>query len=72
MIRQKMPSEAYARLRTQAEERIKKWSHYVVNEHTDLHQVIHELKIHLAEQEILNEELTMAINRTHEEEKPKG
>jgi hypothetical protein len=70
MIKKEMSLEAYAHLRSQAKERIKTWSHYEVNEHTDLHQVIHELKIHLAEQEIMNEELSLAIKREHDEEKP--
>ena len=41
MVRKEMSLEAYARLRRQAEERIKQWSHYEVDECMDLHQVIH-------------------------------
>ena len=62
-------SKAYARLRCQAEERIKKWSYYEINELTDLHELIHELKIHLAEQEIMNEKLRQTINLMGDGEK---
>ena len=54
-------SEKYAQLREQAEERIKRWSKVAFHSPADLHQVIHELKIHLAEQEIQNEELMQEI-----------
>lgn len=54
--------KAYNYLRCQAKERIKQWSHYEINELTDLHELIHELKIHLAEQEIMNEELRRTMN----------
>lgn len=64
-----MSLEDYARLRCQAEERIKQWSHYDLNEHMDLHKVIQELQIHLAEQEILNEELRQTMNSMHDREK---
>lgn len=49
-------------VRCRAEERIKKWSNFVAYGHTDLHRVIHELKIHLAEQEIRNEELIQEMD----------
>lgn len=71
MVTDEMSPEEYARLRCQAEERIRQWSHYDLNEHTDLHHVIHELQIHLAEQEILNERLVLAMMGALEEEKPK-
>jgi hypothetical protein len=51
----------YAHLRDQAEERIKRWLHYELDDHTDLHELVHELKIHLAEQEIMNEELMQTM-----------
>ena len=51
----------YARLRGQAEKRIKRWSQYELHDHTDLHELVHELKIHLAEQEIMNEELMQTM-----------
>jgi hypothetical protein len=69
MATNEMSSEDYARLRCQAEERIKQWSHYNLNEHMDLHKVIHELQIHLAEQEILNEELWQTMNSIYGGEK---
>lgn len=69
MATYEMSSENYARLRCQAKERVKQWSHYDLKEHTDLHQVIHELQIHLAEQEILNEELRETMNSMHDGEK---
>ena len=50
-------SEKYDRLRRRAEERITQWANVPAHAYADPHQVIHELKIHLAEQEILNEEL---------------
>ena len=43
------------------EERIKQWSHYELDGHSNLHALIRELKIHLAEQEIMNEELRQTI-----------
>jgi hypothetical protein len=49
--------EKYSRLRRQAEERVRQWPCLASCEQTDLHKVIHELKIHLAELEIQNEEL---------------
>ena len=61
MTNNEMLSEKYARLRRQAEESIKKWSNFVAHGHEDLHRMIHELKIHLAEQEIRNEELMQAM-----------
>ena len=63
MVPNEMLLEVYERIRSQAEERIKQWSHYGLNDHTDLHELIHELKIHLAEQEIMNEELRQTIKR---------
>ena len=54
-------SEKYAQLREQAEERIKRWSQVDFHSPEDLHRIIHELKIHLAEQEIRNEELMKEI-----------
>lgn len=71
MQRNELPQEAYGFLRSEAEERVKKWSHYEIDEHTDLHQVIKELQIHLAEQEILNERLVLAMKGAIEEEKSK-
>ena len=59
MTQHKTQSETYALRRSQAEERIKKWPHVESHSFADLNQVIHELKIHLAEQEILNEELML-------------
>lgn len=50
-------SERYAGLRKRAEERIKRWSEVAFTSPADLHRIIHELKIHLAEQEIQKEEL---------------
>jgi len=70
MATNEISSEYYARLRCQAEVRIKQWSHYELNEYTDLQMVIHELQIHLAEQEILNEELRQTMNSMHDGEKP--
>ena len=64
-------SKAYSRLRSQAEARIKQWSHYETNGLTDLHVLIHELKIHLAEQEIINEELRQTIGLMEDGEKNK-
>ena len=69
MTKNKGLLESHMRIRREAEVRIKQWSHYKINEHTDLHQVIHELQIHLAEQEILNEELRKAMNSRHDGEK---
>ena len=69
MATNEMSLEDYTRLRRQAEERIKQWPHYDLNEHMDLHKVIQELQIHLAEQEILNEELRQTINSTEDREK---
>ena len=69
MATNEMSLEDYTRLRRQAEERIKQWSHYDLNEHMDLHKVIQELQIHLAEQEILNEELRQTIDSMHDREK---
>ena len=57
--------EDYARLRGQAGERIKRWSHYKLDDHTDLQELIHELNIHLAEQEIISEELRETIASMH-------
>ena len=57
MTKDAMLSEKYALLRRRAEERIKTWPDLESHSFTDLHRIIHELKIHLAEQEILNEEL---------------
>ena len=55
-------SGKYAQLRKQAEERIKRWSQVSFHSPADLHQIIHELKIHLAEQEIRNEELIQEMH----------
>jgi len=54
-------SERYARLRHRAEARIKQWANVPAHAYADPHQVINELKIHLAEQEILNEELKVEM-----------
>lgn len=54
-------SEKYAQLRERAEERIKRWSKVSFHSPAEMRQVIHELKIHLAEQEIRNEELMREI-----------
>lgn len=53
----------FARLRSQAEERIKRWSNLASSAHGDLPEVIHELKIHLAELEIQNEELKRELQQ---------
>jgi len=63
MTTKEILSEKYARLRRQAEERIKRWPNWVANESTDLHNIIHELKIHLAELEIQNEEIKQALQK---------
>jgi hypothetical protein len=55
------PPEKFARIRRQAEERIKQWPDMASNANADLHVVIYELKIHLAELEIQNEELKLAM-----------
>ena len=55
------PSEKFARIRRQAEERIEQWPALASNANEYLHVVIRELKIHLAEQEIQNEELKLAM-----------
>jgi len=60
-----MLSGEYTLLRRKAEERIKQWSNCEPHVDGDLHQVIDELKIHLAEQEILNEELRLAMDVRH-------
>lgn len=56
-----MLPEKFARLRRQAEERIEQWPNLASNANADLHVVIRELKIHLAELEIQNEELKLAM-----------
>jgi hypothetical protein len=53
--------EKFARLRSQAEERIAQWPNLACKANEDLHVVIRELKIHLAELEIQNEELHQAL-----------
>ena len=58
--------EAHTRLRRLAEERVEKWAPIEIDGHTDLLQVIYELKIHLAEQEIINEELVLTIDNSFE------
>ena len=68
MTKKEMLSEKYAYLRWQAEERVKKWSNGESNAYENLHQVIHELKIHLAEQEILNEELKLLVEKRYEKD----
>ena len=57
MTRYEKLSEDYARLRNLAEERIKTWANSDSPAGSNLHHEMHELKIHLAEQEIRNEEL---------------
>lgn len=54
-------SAKYAQLRQRAEERVKRWAQVDFHSPADLHRIIHELKIHLAEQEIRNEELIREI-----------
>jgi hypothetical protein len=56
-----MLPEKFARLRRQAEERIKQWPDLASYEHADLLMVVNELRIHLAELEIQSEELRGAI-----------
>ena len=68
MTNNEMLPEKYVRLRRRAEERIKQWSNFVAHRPTDLHRVIHELKIHLAEQEIKNEELRQLMNERNEKD----
>jgi hypothetical protein len=55
------PPEKFARIRRQAEERIEQWPILASDANVDLHVVIRELKIHLAELEIQNEELKLAM-----------
>lgn len=52
-----MLSTKFARLRRQAEERVQQWPGLSTTAQKDLQKVVHELKIHLAELEIQNEEL---------------
>jgi hypothetical protein len=61
MSNSEMLSEKYTSLRRQAEERINQWPNFTSYTHEDLHKVIHELKIHLAELEIQNEELKRVV-----------
>lgn len=68
MAKNEMLAEKYALLRRQAEGRIKQWSNCASYGNGDLHQVIHELKIHLAEQEILNEELRLEMDTRHDQD----
>ena len=68
MTKNEMLSEKYALLRCHAEDRIKKWPNSASHSFTDLHRIIHELKIHLAEQEILNEELMKNGHHDDDEE----
>ena len=56
-------SEKYACLRRQAEDRIKQWPNSVSSAPGDAQKVIHELKIHLAELEIQNEDLMRALHQ---------
>ncbi|MFH0725763.1 MAG: hypothetical protein V2B19_05340 [Pseudomonadota bacterium] len=62
-----MLPEKFARLRRQAEERVKQWPVLAPHAHLDLHKVVHELKIHLAELEIQNEELKQAMKEMAEQ-----
>jgi hypothetical protein len=55
------PPEKFARIRRHAEKRIEQWPNLAYNANEDLHVVIRELKIHLAELEIQNEELKLAM-----------
>lgn len=71
MTKKERSSKAYACLRGQAEERIKQWPRYEINKLEDLHELIHELKIHLAEQEIMNEELRRTMNLMEDGKKNK-
>lgn len=53
--------QRFARIRRQAEERIAKWPKLTPNSDLDFHVVVRELKIHLAELEIQNEELRLEL-----------
>lgn len=66
MTTNEMLPEKFARLRRQAEERIKRWPNLASIAPADLPEVIHELKIHLAELEIQNEELKRELQQMAE------
>jgi hypothetical protein len=73
MVNNEMLPEKFTRLRRQAKERIEQWPSLEPRAQLDLHTVIYELKIHLAELEIQNEELKLAMKemvaRQYQDEK---
>lgn len=56
-------TEKFACLRRQAEERIKQWPRGAFLAPADSHKLIYELKIHLAELEIQNEDLRRELQQ---------
>lgn len=63
-----MLSAKFAHLRRQAEERVKQWPNLSSQSQADLHKVVYELKIHLAELEIQNEELKRGMKAVIEQQ----
>jgi len=63
MIPNEILSKKFEKLRRQAEERILRWPDMAAYEFADMPKIIHELRIHLAELEIQNEELKQALQQ---------